>query len=570
MTISYLVDVVARDDRRRARHRPLRAVRELLPARRRRPDRPRRQLLPQLAGEAPASTTSGMRSALLLIGVGRAEEAGGRRPARGRRRQPCTRTRTGIGHAQRPRPRHRDRRLRRPALLRLLRLHRHRPRLGAAVRRRAAARTSTARTSRASVKDFWRRWHMSLMALAARLRLHPARRQPRLGPGGATGNILRRVPRERHLARRGPARSSSWGLLNGAYQIARRRHGQGARDAAWRASASIRTAGSPKVCQWRGHHAAHRGGLGLLPRPDARPTRSTSCRGCSCRTLPRVLGARLATASSDSSRTAGIAVRRVRRVVFAVEYARSRVDLLATSRAARSRSAGPVYLALILVDRRVRHATAPRRPPPTSPTSSSRRGGDVTGKRAEIDSGHSSTAPSPAAGSSRRSRSALSSPSRSRSPPRCSSPRARATRRGASGPRTSPSVRKHRRALLRHLARLRGHRSGHDVRDRRHHRLRDGRRDAGVPDHRVLRERDAAHAEAQGRRVGDGRRGLRRDEPQPGVPAHQCRLHAMGDEPGARDLRRHAARRPRLGARRPLAPARPPERSDLERLRHRG
>ena len=31
----------------------------------------------------------------------------------------------------------------------------------------------------ASLVDFWRRWHMSLSALPARLRLHPARRQPR-------------------------------------------------------------------------------------------------------------------------------------------------------------------------------------------------------------------------------------------------------------------------------------------------------------------------------------------------------------------------------------------------------
>ena len=43
----------------------------------------------------------------------------------------------------------------------------------------ASPRTSTRRTPRASLQDFWRRWHMTLSRWLARLPLHPARRQPR-------------------------------------------------------------------------------------------------------------------------------------------------------------------------------------------------------------------------------------------------------------------------------------------------------------------------------------------------------------------------------------------------------
>ena len=44
---------------------------------------------------------------------------------------------------------------------------------------RAACRTSTCPTSPRTRSDFWRRWHICLSHLAARLPLHPARRQPR-------------------------------------------------------------------------------------------------------------------------------------------------------------------------------------------------------------------------------------------------------------------------------------------------------------------------------------------------------------------------------------------------------
>ena len=56
--------------------------------------------------------------------------------------------------------------------------------------------------------DFWRRWHITLVELAARLSLHPARRQPPR-PGAhlhrADGHDAARRP----VARREPGRSSS-------------------------------------------------------------------------------------------------------------------------------------------------------------------------------------------------------------------------------------------------------------------------------------------------------------------------------------------------------------------------
>ena len=44
-------------------------------------------------------------------------------------------------------------------------------------------RTSTCRTSPPNVAEFWRRWHISLSTLAARLPVHPAGRQPRRRAG---------------------------------------------------------------------------------------------------------------------------------------------------------------------------------------------------------------------------------------------------------------------------------------------------------------------------------------------------------------------------------------------------
>ena len=69
-------------------------------------------------------------------------------------------------------------RLRAPDLLRFRRLQRDGDRPRAHARASRTRRISATRTSRRSIQDFWRRWHISLSSLAARLPLHLARRQP--------------------------------------------------------------------------------------------------------------------------------------------------------------------------------------------------------------------------------------------------------------------------------------------------------------------------------------------------------------------------------------------------------
>ena len=64
-------------------------------------------------------------------------------------------------------------------LLRLLGLLGHGARPAPGCSATSSSSTSTSPTWRADIREFWRRWHISLSTLAARLPLHPARRQPR-------------------------------------------------------------------------------------------------------------------------------------------------------------------------------------------------------------------------------------------------------------------------------------------------------------------------------------------------------------------------------------------------------
>ena len=92
-------------------------------------------------------------------GVGAVQEGRHRRPARALRRTSSTTTRRSFTGLTLDR---RDGLLRVPDLLRLLRLLRHRDRRGRGDGLQADERTSTGRICRASISEFWRRWHISL------------------------------------------------------------------------------------------------------------------------------------------------------------------------------------------------------------------------------------------------------------------------------------------------------------------------------------------------------------------------------------------------------------------------
>ena len=78
-----------------------------------------------------------------------------------------------------------------PDLLRLLRLHRHRASASRALLGFDLPRElRRSPTSPRAITEFWRRWHISLSHLAARLPLHPARRQPAAAPRAPTRNLL--------------------------------------------------------------------------------------------------------------------------------------------------------------------------------------------------------------------------------------------------------------------------------------------------------------------------------------------------------------------------------------------
>ena len=159
--ISYLVDVYRRARSGAAIAGAFALYIVNLPAADRRPDHPLsrdRRSARRAARSRLADVDAGVRR----FTVGLVEEAADRRSDRRRWSTGSSRCRADRAHQRHGLARHRL--LRAADLLRLLRLFRHGDRARAACSASASRRTSTTPMPRRSMREFWRRWHMTLSA----------------------------------------------------------------------------------------------------------------------------------------------------------------------------------------------------------------------------------------------------------------------------------------------------------------------------------------------------------------------------------------------------------------------
>ena len=184
MGIAYVVDVYRRDFVP-GRPRHVRRVPLVLPAPRRRPDRPARRAHPAALDAARPALRRHL--ARVLPHRDRAlHEGGDREPPRHAHR------RRGLRRAEPAlvaRGARRDLRVRRPDLLRLLRLHEHRDRDRAPARLRVPAELRRAVLGDVDHGLLAPLAHDAL-ALAPRLPLHPARRESRRARSSPTANLM--------------------------------------------------------------------------------------------------------------------------------------------------------------------------------------------------------------------------------------------------------------------------------------------------------------------------------------------------------------------------------------------